>query len=75
LIHLNQVVKTYHTPAGPFTALKNVSLQVKAGEFAAGAEVGGLIPFSRYDLTQAAKRGIAFLDHLGFGPQTSESVR
>jgi ABC-type lipoprotein export system ATPase subunit/CRP-like cAMP-binding protein len=35
LIELNQVVKTYHTPAGAFTALKNVNLQVKAGEFAA----------------------------------------
>jgi ABC-type lipoprotein export system ATPase subunit/CRP-like cAMP-binding protein len=29
------VIKTYHTPAGAFTALKNVNLQVKAGEFAA----------------------------------------
>jgi ABC-type lipoprotein export system ATPase subunit/CRP-like cAMP-binding protein len=35
LIELNQVIKTYHTPAGAFTALKNVNLQVKAGEFAA----------------------------------------
>jgi ABC-type lipoprotein export system ATPase subunit/CRP-like cAMP-binding protein len=35
LIELNQVVKTFHTPAGSFTALKNVNLQVKAGEFAA----------------------------------------
>lgn len=35
LIDLHQVVKTYETPAGPFTALKNVDLQVNAGEFAA----------------------------------------
>jgi ABC-type lipoprotein export system ATPase subunit/CRP-like cAMP-binding protein len=35
LIELNQVVKTFNTPAGDFTALKNVSLQVNAGEFAA----------------------------------------
>jgi len=35
LIELKNVVKTFHTPAGPFTALKNVSLQVNAGEFAA----------------------------------------
>jgi ABC-type lipoprotein export system ATPase subunit len=35
LIELNQVVKTFHTPAGSFTALKNINLQVKAGEFAA----------------------------------------
>jgi ABC-type lipoprotein export system ATPase subunit/CRP-like cAMP-binding protein len=35
LIELNQVVKTFNTPAGAFTALKNVSLQVNAGEFAA----------------------------------------
>jgi ABC-type lipoprotein export system ATPase subunit/CRP-like cAMP-binding protein len=35
LIELRQVVKTYQTPAGPFTALRNIDLQVKAGEFAA----------------------------------------
>jgi len=35
LIKLHQVIKTYETPAGPFTALKNIDLQVNAGEFAA----------------------------------------
>ena len=35
LIDLRQVVKVYETPAGPFTALKGVDLQVMAGEFAA----------------------------------------
>jgi len=35
LIVLNQVVKTYETPAGPFTALKGVDLQVDKGEFVA----------------------------------------
>ncbi len=35
LIELQEVIKTYETPAGPFTALKNINLQVKAGEFAA----------------------------------------
>ena len=35
LIELHQVIKTYETPAGPFTALRNINLQVKAGEFAA----------------------------------------
>lgn len=35
LIDLRQVVKTYETPAGPFTALKNIDLQVSAGEFVA----------------------------------------
>jgi len=35
LIELRQVIKTYQTPAGPFTALRNVNLEVKAGEFAA----------------------------------------
>lgn len=35
LIDLRQVVKTYDTPAGPFTALKNIDLQVNAGEFVA----------------------------------------
>ena len=35
LIDLRQVVKTYETPAGPFTALKNIDLQVNFGEFVA----------------------------------------
>ncbi len=35
LIDLRKVVKTYQTPAGGFTALKNIDLQVKAGEFVA----------------------------------------
>ncbi len=35
LIDLRQIVKTYQTPAGPFTALKNIDLQVNAGEFVA----------------------------------------
>jgi ABC-type lipoprotein export system ATPase subunit/CRP-like cAMP-binding protein len=35
LIELRQVVKVYETPAGPFTALKGVDLQVPAGEFVA----------------------------------------
>jgi len=32
-IRLQRVVKTYETPAGDFTALKGVNLQVRAGEF------------------------------------------
>lgn len=35
LIDMRQVVKVYQTPAGPFTALKGVDLQVDAGEFVA----------------------------------------
>ncbi len=35
LIDLRKVVKTYQTPAGDFTALRNIDLQVKAGEFVA----------------------------------------
>jgi ABC-type lipoprotein export system ATPase subunit len=35
LIELNGVVKNYQTPAGPFTALKNVDLRVDTGEFVA----------------------------------------
>jgi ABC-type lipoprotein export system ATPase subunit len=35
LIELRQVVKTYATPAGDFTALKNVDLQVNPHEFVA----------------------------------------
>ena len=35
IIDLHQVVKTYETPSGPFTAIQEVSLQVHAGEFVA----------------------------------------
>ena len=35
LIDVRQVVKTYHTAAGPFTALKGVDLRVSPGEFVA----------------------------------------
>ncbi len=35
LIDLQQIVKVYNTPSGGFTALKNVDLQVNAGEFVA----------------------------------------
>jgi ABC-type lipoprotein export system ATPase subunit len=35
LIELQQVVKTYHSAAGDFTALKNVDLQIGGGEFVA----------------------------------------
>jgi putative ABC transport system ATP-binding protein len=35
LVDLRQVVKTYESSAGKFTALKGIDLQVKAGEFVA----------------------------------------
>ncbi|MCL5995831.1 MAG: ABC transporter ATP-binding protein [Chloroflexi bacterium] len=35
LIDLHQVVKTYESPSQPFTALRGISLQVRAGEFVA----------------------------------------
>jgi ABC-type lipoprotein export system ATPase subunit len=35
LIELREVVKTYHSAAGDFTALKNVDLEVDTGEFVA----------------------------------------
>lgn len=35
MIDLRQVVKVYETPAGPFTALKGIDLQVERGEFLA----------------------------------------
>ncbi len=35
LIDLHQVVKTYETPSGPFTALQGVSLRIQRGEFVA----------------------------------------
>jgi ABC-type lipoprotein export system ATPase subunit len=35
LIELHQVVKTFETAAGPFTALKEINLQVEPGEFVA----------------------------------------
>lgn len=33
MITLNQVSKTYETPAGKFAALKNIDLQIQPGEF------------------------------------------
>lgn len=33
LINLHQVVKTYETPSGPFTALQNINLHIQTGEF------------------------------------------
>ncbi len=35
LIELRQVVKTYESAAGKFTALKGIDLQVRPGEFVA----------------------------------------
>jgi putative ABC transport system ATP-binding protein len=35
LIELQQVVKTYRSAAGDFTALKNVDLNIRTGEFVA----------------------------------------
>jgi len=35
IIHLEQMVKTYETPSGPFTALQDVSLRIGSGEFVA----------------------------------------
>jgi len=35
LIDLRQVVKTYESPSGPFTALHDINLRVQAGEFVA----------------------------------------
>jgi putative ABC transport system ATP-binding protein len=35
LIDLRQVVKTYESPSGPFIALHNINLRVRAGEFVA----------------------------------------
>jgi putative ABC transport system ATP-binding protein len=35
LVDLHQVVKTYESPSGPFTALQDINLSVQAGEFVA----------------------------------------
>ena len=35
LINLHQVVKTYETPSGPFTALQDINLHIDAGAFVA----------------------------------------
>ena len=35
IINLHQVVKTYETPSQPFTALRDISLQIQEGEFVA----------------------------------------
>lgn len=35
IIDLRQMVKTYETPSGPFTALQGINLHIQAGEFVA----------------------------------------
>jgi putative ABC transport system ATP-binding protein len=35
VIDLRQVVKTYETPSGPFTALQDINLPIKSGQFVA----------------------------------------
>jgi len=35
MIKLEQLTKTYETPAGPFFALRNADLQIATGEFVA----------------------------------------
>lgn len=35
IMDLRQVVKTYETPSGPFTALQDINLRIQAGEFVA----------------------------------------
>jgi putative ABC transport system ATP-binding protein len=35
IIDLHQMMKTYETPSGPFTALKDISLRILSGEFVA----------------------------------------
>ena len=35
IIDLHQVVKTYNSPSGPFTALQDINLRIQAGEFVA----------------------------------------
>lgn len=35
IIDLQQMVKTYETPSGPFTALRDIDLRIQAGEFVA----------------------------------------
>ena len=35
IIDLRQVVKTYETPSGPFTALQDINLPIKSGQFVA----------------------------------------
>src|SRR6266487_685057 len=35
ILNLRQVVKAYATPSGPFTALQDINLSIRAGEFVA----------------------------------------
>src|SRR4029453_4060527 len=41
MITLRDVIKTYETPAGPFTALRAIDLDVRPGEFVAGVGRSG----------------------------------
>ena len=41
MIKLQQLTKTYYTPAGDYTALRNIDLEIGAGEFVAVAGKSG----------------------------------
>jgi len=41
MIKLQQLTKTYYTPAGDYTALRNIDLEIRAGEFVAVAGKSG----------------------------------
>ena len=47
IIDLHQMVKTYETPSGPFTALQDINLRIQAGEFVAvvGKSGSGKVSF------------------------------
>jgi len=66
LIVMHDVVKTFQTAAGPFTALKNVSLRVNRGEFVAIIGKSGSGKSTLLNMITGIDRpsaGEVFIDH------------
>ncbi|MBP6802553.1 MAG: ABC transporter ATP-binding protein [Chloroflexi bacterium] len=76
LIDLHQVVKTYHTPAGDFPALKQVDLKIDTGEFVSVVGKSGSGKSTLINMITGIDRpsagsiyvGDQAIHHLGEGP-------
>ncbi len=76
LIDLHQVIKTYHTPAGDFPALKKVDLKIDTGEFVSVVGKSGSGKSTLINMITGIDRpsagsiyvGDQAIHHLGEGP-------